>query len=275
MAMDFGEMQTPFQKLSKMETEGNHRLGKGEMSRMWLSPLWKWNSERKRPHAKTRLVFVLWGHLCTASLQVILWLKMEFVLAPNLTSFALLLVHLPSCICHEFRRLADINPSWVCPPETWARPCESFSAATLLGCWDPSQALQRLQCLVPSQPACQPCRVRSPASLSGAAAALAAFAAPSDPGAHLAVHLCCAGGAVESSSARHLPCSAIHPLSSHWGLLECPVQKCNFFQLLNLHCVFVFSGFTFVLHFLFVGITLWNVSAKMARVFMFPPMYLY
>lgn len=59
MAMDFGEMQTPFQKLSKMETEGNHRLGKGEMSRMWLSPLWKWNSERKRPHAKTRLVFVL------------------------------------------------------------------------------------------------------------------------------------------------------------------------------------------------------------------------
>lgn len=182
MAMDFGEMQTPFQKLSKMETEGNHRLGKGEMSRMWLSPLWKWNSERKRPHAKTRLVFVLWGHLCTASLQVILWLKMEFVLAPNLTSFALLLVHLPSCICHEFRRLADINPSWVCPPETWARPCESFSAATLLGCWDPLQALQRLQCLVPSQPACQPCRVRSPASLSGAATALAAFTAPSEPG---------------------------------------------------------------------------------------------
>ena len=41
MAMDFGEMQTPFQKLSKMETEGNHRLGKGETSRMWLSPLWK------------------------------------------------------------------------------------------------------------------------------------------------------------------------------------------------------------------------------------------
>lgn len=59
MAMDFGEMQTPFKKLSKMEMEGNHRLGKGETSRMWLSPLWKWNSERKRPRAKTRLVFVL------------------------------------------------------------------------------------------------------------------------------------------------------------------------------------------------------------------------
>ena len=34
--MDFGEMQTPFQKLSKMERGGNHQLGKGEMSRMRL-----------------------------------------------------------------------------------------------------------------------------------------------------------------------------------------------------------------------------------------------
>lgn len=88
-AMDFGEMQTPFQKLGKMERGGDHRLSKGETSRMRLSPLWKWNSERKRPSAKIRLVFVLRGYLCSASLQVILWLKMEFVLAPNLNFFCI------------------------------------------------------------------------------------------------------------------------------------------------------------------------------------------
>ena len=64
------------------------------------------------------------------------------------------------------------------------------------------------------------------------------------------------------------------PFTLHLLIEDCserPKQKCNFFQLLSLHCVFVFSSFTFVFHFLFVGITLRNASAKMARVFIFFP----
>lgn len=153
----------------------------------------------------------------------------------------------------------------MCPPETWVRPCESFSAVTLLGCWDPSQALQSLQCLVPSHPPVSPPRpLSSPLS---AAAALTAFAAP--------------------RAARRTPgCSPApwnpllrdtclaQPFTLHLLIEDCserPKQKCNFFQLLSLHCGFVFSSFTFVFHFLFVGITLRNVSAKMARVFIFFP----
>ena len=62
------------------------------------------------------------------------------------------------------------------------------------------------------------------------------------PGAHLAVHLCCAGS-LESSSVRHLPCSAIHPSSSHWGLLRTPQAKMQLLSTLKstlCFCLFKF-----------------------------------
>lgn len=222
--------------------EGNHRTGKGERPAECGSLHFGNGTVRGNVRVQRHASSSSFEGICAQSLQVILWLKMEFVLAPNLTSFALLLVHLPSCICHGSRDLPTlIHPE--CAPETWARPCESFSAATLLGCWDPSQALQRLQCLPPTRLSALPRPPLQPPS-PGCAAALTAFELlASQARTWLFISLASWRRRVESSSARHLPCSAIHTLSSHWGLLRMPHAKMQLLSTLKstlCFCLFKF-----------------------------------
>lgn len=141
---------------------------------------------------------------------------------------------------------ANINPSWVCPPETWARSCESFSDVTLLGCSDPSQALHRLQYHRPgSQPHPAPLQPPSPWPQLRRGPLLLL----TRPGVRLAFYLCCTSS-LESSSARHVICSVIYPLSSHWGPLRMPHAKMQLLSTLKPILCFVFSCFTFVLYFL-------------------------
>lgn len=173
-AMDFRETQTPFQKLSRLERGVSHRWGKEEQN-VALSTLemeqWEETSECKdMPRFRPLRAFV---HSVLTSYT----LAKNAVCSCSKSHFfciafgASALVYL-SWIQETF---ANINPSWVCPPETWAQSCESFSDVTLLGCSDPSPALHRLP---HHRRASQPRPAPSPASFSVTTAAPKAFAAP-------------------------------------------------------------------------------------------------
>lgn len=138
-AINFQKMQTPFQKLSKMRSRVNHFLVK-EKSRMWLTGLRKWNSNKRCWSAKIRLIFIL-GELpfeeisAQITSHVIPPLKMGFVLAPNPFDFALLLVCRPCISVMNFRRFL---PVWIQPQS--AQRCQTSAISRHWGTSLPSSA---------------------------------------------------------------------------------------------------------------------------------------
>lgn len=128
----------------------------------------------------------------------------------------LLLLHCFWCICPHVSVMNSGDLPTLIHPECalQRREHDRVKASVLLHCWG-AETLRRL-CSVfsvwyPPNPPVSP----AASALQPPSPGLQLRWRPSLLLANLAVHLCCAGGAVESSSARHLPCSAIHPLSSH------------------------------------------------------------
>ena len=163
---------------------------------------------------------------------------------------------------------ANINPSWVCPPETWARSCESFSDVALLGCSDPSQALHHLPY---HRPASQPRPAPSPASFL-TAAVLKAFAAPNTarcvPGSSPLLHQLLGILFYKTRALlSHLPFIFSLRIALNAPCKNATSLNSYIYPVFCLFMLYICSIFPLI----FVGITLWNVSAKMGRVFIFSP----